>query len=466
MWQQEKVMTGGDRETVIVIGAGIAGLYVARTLRQRHKVAALVLEASSVPGGKIKTVYDEQGRVKYEAGPWRVPGDHRRVIDLFEELDVTLRSASTEYRSSDRRDRSMPGLSEWDVDALRRRNPLSADHGDLATGFANVHSTASGTLSDMHDNRTQFVTDEGFSCAVDKLAATTRILFDTRVVDIRRNGVDYVVQCRCRESGDLFVNRTYTATTVFVCVPPHCAERWTIISQWARAQLYSVQSIPLHHIYSQTSAPTKFHMYAPTSLLGQGVSSQYNNSWFQSSYTSGRLSRFWHNLRLANPAMFASVLVEEVKRLLHLIIEPNTISSHYNEHAYHAWRPNPHFDIEKAVRSALMPNPKHLPNIFWCGEAFSKHQGWMEGALETAQMAVDLFTRRTAYVFPRRRCHKNEMVVEGRILDIAAWTEVHPGGEGVIKKYMGENATDLFYHIRHSANAWSIIHALQIAVEI
>lgn len=452
-----------DEETVVVVGAGLAGLFVAHHLRLIHKLSVLVLEASERPGGMVKTVYDDAGCVKYEAGPWRVFASHKRVIKLCETLGVNLRLGPIPPPTQSSASAALPGLSEWDVNALHRRNPLSADHADLSTGCASTTDAQSGCQD--HRDLNQYVSDDGFSDVIKKLADGARILCDTRVVDIRRVGVRYNLQCRCRADGG-FVNRTYTAITIFICVPPHAAERWTILSQWARAQLYAVQSRPLNCIYGRTSAPTAFHMISPTSLLGQGVASQYKNQWFQVSCTGGRLARFWHRLQTASPKTFVAVLVEEVRRSLHVIPHEDSFISHFREHAHHVWRPSPMFDIDKAVRASVMPNPKHLPNVFWCGEAFSGHQGWMEGALETAQLALDMFTKRTAYVFPRRLAQAGEVTIEGRVLDVSTWADLHPGGADVIRHHQIEDVTDLFYHTRHGKNAWAVVHAMQVAVEL
>ena len=37
---------------------------------------------------------------------------------------------------------------------------------------------------------------------------------------------------------------------------------------------------------------------------------------------------------------------------------------------------------------SIEPHPMMLPNFFVCGETFSTHQGWLEGALETSEMVL------------------------------------------------------------------------------
>ena len=40
---------------------------------------------------------------------------------------------------------------------------------------------------------------------------------------------------------------------------------------------------------------------------------------------------------------------------------------------------------EELSHQAIYPNPARLPGLFLAGEAFSAHQGWTEGALQTAE---------------------------------------------------------------------------------
>jgi monoamine oxidase len=116
-------------------------------------------------------------------------------------------------------------------------------------------------------------------------------------------------------------------------------------------------------------------------------------------YADGRHTEPWrpflHGPRTAgSPA--PGRLVEEVGRQLRLV-HPRSEPPIPTGSAFSAWGTDPHEtgwsfwragvrsddEIERAVRP--------LPGIdmFLCGEAFSRAQGWVEGALETAQAAVD-----------------------------------------------------------------------------
>ena len=69
------------------------------------------------------------------------------------------------------------------------------------------------------------------------------------------------------------------------------------------------------------------------------------------------------------------------------------IESFYWDQAIHYWKPQTNFNLIKAVENSIYPDPINLPNLFMAGEAISGVQGWIEGALQTADMAIDNFSK-------------------------------------------------------------------------
>lgn len=428
---------------VLVVGGGISGLAVAQNLKDRATYA-IVLEANAKAGGRLRQCKT----------PLRIPFDHRRTL---QRAPVCAESALSELPPVFHPEASSAGLSIWDTVALSRRNPLSADHNDLMGTAQSSMSTASiappSTASHMLVN---------VSDLVDDMSNNITIACNTRVVDIRRTPTVYVVQCRCQLDDKMFVNRIYLATTLFLCVPPQHAERWTIMSQWARAHMAAVQSHPLNYIYGAMNAPTRFHVRTSDTLFGRS-SSETTVKTMLLSETGGRLADFWNRLRLSSHAHFLKVLMEEARRILHLVLNPSTVESAYCDIGYHTWRPTPFFVLGKAVAKSLMPNARHLPNVFWCGESHSSYQGYVEGCFETADAAVNLFHNPSSYILPQRHASENELIIEGRIIDMSEWCDMHPGGASMLKHLAGQNATDHFYHSQHSRSGWAMLYSLQVA---
>lgn len=450
-----------QRRQCVVIGGGLSGLYITQALARTH-TDVILLEAAAQPGGRIQSVYEDDGALRYEAGPWRIPSTHTRVLRLFKRLGVSLRTLTT---PSSRKTTSPPpqnGLSTWDVSAMLR-GPLCADLKDLRTGYAGETHAESSTHPYVVDTQQFFVSDDGFSNAVSALRSNVakRLVCNARVVDIQRHGdaaykVEYMLRC-----GDTFHAHTVITDAIFVCVPPSVSATWSIFSAHANAWSHSVASMPLCHVYakSRASAAMRFHKIVEQSVCGQLISSSYGNEWFQASYTAGRLADFWKHISLCDPTQFERLIRAGATQ--HLGISDITaVNIRHWERAFHYWRPVVSFNIETAVTRAIMPNPALLPRCFSAGEAFSSYQAWMEGALETAELALDAFARQRSPLCSYRVVLPTEFYIEGRVLDTTQWQKVHPGSEKAITSHRGHDARQLFQSVGHSPAAWATVNAL------
>lgn len=453
---------------VVVIGAGVAGLAVSRALREDRVHSVVTLEARPRPGGRVRSVYEDDGALAYEAGPWRVPAGHARVRALCEELGVALKPAPTQPPAGANSPLPpAPGLTTWDARALAAGDPLAADEADLATGYAGETHSASGSAPYLVDESAGFlVAPDGLSALVDALAARAgEVRYDCRVADVTRAWSGrYRVHVARRAGAAAFAEEVVEADALFVCVPPHACRGWRAFREHARSTMAAVEPGALHHVYvAWPGFPRGVHARSARSLLGQTVSAQYEGSpWFQASYTAGRLARLWQHLRLASPRVFWARLREELREALGLEVpEDAPHRSHHWPVAYHAWRAAPGFDLARAVAMAVEPNPAALPRVYLAGEAWSSHQAWMEGALQTAELALAAFARGAR---PRRHVPllaPTWVRVEGRVLDVAAFAASHPGGEAALRNHLGEDVGALLAHVGHSEEAWAVVHALK-----
>ena len=141
-------------------------------------------------------------------------------------------------------------------------------------------------------------------------------------------------------------------------------------------------------------------------------------------------------------------IASEVRRLFREYklggeVDVDAVRSHFWPFAFHKWRATPHFDLASSVAQSVRPNPVRLPFLYCAGEAFSSYQAWIEGAIETAQMALlaadeDSAERAT----PHPPVDKDSVVyVEGRPIDVSSFSHVHPG-EQAFRNHIGENVDD------------------------
>ncbi len=449
---------------ILVVGGGLSGLVVARTL-QRRGYTVRVLESRERCGGRIRSVYDSKGRLAYESGPWRVAEAHTRARRLFAELKTALVPTSTPTPNDHHPvSETIPGLSTWDVNALSTGDPRKADLMDLQTGYADETHSASGSAPYLVDSTAYFVAPDGFDAMVDRLVETLEpgtVRYRCSVTDLRVEDDVAFVDVSERTGHNSFERTTTTCDALFVCVPPSQCMHWTAFAKHAKSVMHAVKPGELHHIYVRHSAfPAGVHKRDATSMLGQSISSQYSNAWFQASYTAGRIARFWYNLRLQSPESFREILRRTLRVMLRIRVHPTSeVRSHFWPVAYHAWRPVPDFDLGRSVRLAVRPNPAVMPNVYLAGEAFSSHQAWMEGALETAEIAVEAFTTKKRPA--GRKGRSDRVYVDGRWVDVSRWALVHPGGQDVIRNHREEDVGALMAHIGHSADAWAVVHSLK-----
>jgi hypothetical protein len=385
------------------------------------------------------------------------------------------RRASPSSPARRRRPRSPPsrrtaatGLTHWDAHALATGSALAADERDLRTGYADeTHSAVGSAPYRAAAARTFYVAPAGFSALVARLARDVR--YGARVVDVRRSpcaAAAYEVVVSQRTGHNAFVRKVLRCDGgLFVCVPPGVFQGWTVFDEHARSLPRAVVPGSLHHIYVKSAEhqPRDHVVHGPHSLLGQSVPTQYDdNPWFQAAYTGGRLAWLWQHLRLSSSgAALWARLCDEVRRHLGVALpEEAEHRSHHWPVAYHAWRAVPRFALARAVRASIEPNPVALPRLYVAGEAFSSHQAWMEGALETAELALAADDGRARRP-PRCRDEALRGVVAGHELDVTAFAAVHPGGAAALRNHAGEDVGALMAHIGHSDHAWAVAHALK-----
>jgi monoamine oxidase len=78
-----------NSETILVVGAGLAGLVAAYRLREAGK-RVIVIEARAVPGGRVRTVHDFDGGLYGELGAARIADTHNYALHWVNELGLSL----------------------------------------------------------------------------------------------------------------------------------------------------------------------------------------------------------------------------------------------------------------------------------------------------------------------------------------------------------------------------------------
>lgn len=368
--------------------------------------------------------------------------------------------------------------------------------------------------------------------------AGVKILLSHKVVDIRPttcgrrcNHKRYCIHLQHRQKESLdkagraargnLTERRIRARLVCLALPPRFTNEWPSIAAPLAPLRSQVGSLPLMHVYARFSDAQEarrlclsgsgcsegggFHLVhsgiscqliSPPGGAGSAAAAAASGSaaescWVQVAYTGGEAAEALQRTRLRGLTQLRDCILEDLVRagVERSFLERQpwakaegeeltaTLRPCHYAHAVHLWHPARGLDAESASRiAATGPHPRLLSGLVFAGEAISLKQGWIEGALETADVAVEALKQchegssamRDKYPdsideeVAARRC----VEYDGWLVDVEAWSDVHPGSKGAIAKFLGGkkvvDVTDVFRHVSHSAQALRIMAALRV----
>ena len=485
------------------MGAGVAGLYIARAL-QAAGVPFHVFERHSRIGGRVLTLEN------FECAASRLFDTHTRTHALVRELGLHADPwpVKTSYIGRVAPVAPIggpPHLAPFDARALDE-GLEAAQLADASTGYDDHTKHARGRANlGTRSTRISFVR-EGLSAIVEGLAAGVdpkRVHLQSRVcgvkVDEGGNGCRVQVMRRDGATASLRFSR------VVLAVPPSAAAGFKVVRLHGHALLSMLHTVPLHRVYGRVSGLpadlrdrlVDMRIVSDTPLrqtIGcPPLRGKSRADWVQVSYTAGALARTWQREWIVEGA---AAVTRRMLPMLRSVLEQafsvslpglrlSDLESHYWEQAVHAWEPPAPLPVAEGDdrRDRVAPELRRVvhrtrcPGVVWAGEGVSRDfHGWIEGALETADDALaelglpgrgptsaalpvwkSLEQARDAS--PGRRI----MVVDDRVLDVTSWGEAHPGGKCPIVKHAGEDVSALWrmYH-QSSQFAWRALAALQV----
>ena len=452
---------------VVIIGGGISGLYACLELATEGYTVDLY-EQHATFGGRIKTKYDKKHkRVLYEAGPWRIHPTHHRVLKLIERMNLKVEAVSLQphlknFPKKQQQASNVQNTSELSLTVyqdLCQKESLEAVNTDMQkTGYDMIFQEAYRPhFSFIENDERYFVLQHGFTSLIEAIVhriedmPNVHLHCNHRITEIYRKHNTYEIKLEERVGHNDYRSKQTKASCVFLAIPPADLEKITSLT--LHPNISSVGSLPLLHTYARSSTMTKnFGKYICNSPISQIISTCFQNDWFQISYTGGRLAMLFHNLYLSSKKKWNDYIRNEFYNYFPKTIPIDEIRPHFWRHAVHYWHPNFKTTASKLSVKNIQPHPQKYPNLYMIGESISTIQGWIEGALETTDIAL-LFWKQKKQ--PPQTFPKEYVIYDKRILDVSQWKMVHPGSREAIENHMGEDITNLWNEFHpHTASKY------------
>lgn len=390
----------------VIVGAGIAGLWIADKLSAETDDKITILEQGDYAGGRVIT----SKKYGYEIGAGRIDlRDHKHVmalvkrfglktyehgkgalwipldsdqekptidpfhviwnpvIAILKKLDPTVLATHTLRGLATR------VLGPREADALLIQFPYRAELDTLRADLA-IHSFE----TEMNETPTFGSVVGGLSQIIHGIESDVRkngvqIQFGVTVTDVLSRGSTYTVLIKG--------GKPVTADRVILALPSVALRSLPVLRSFPPLKHLTMK--PLTRIYAKMIGPWPFQKRIITdSPLRYIIPIRPADGIVMISYTESQDTR--HFLGLKGPALIAALL-DELKRLfpsLRLTIDW-AYAYEWSEGCTY-WLPGL-YDPMAEGHQALQPFPTTMPRLHLVGESFSQRQAWMEGALEHAQ---------------------------------------------------------------------------------
>jgi monoamine oxidase len=487
---------------VIIVGAGIAGMWTAYQLQKALPTYRIVvLEAESHAGGRINT-FREHKKI-FELGPSRiVPSMHPHLFQVLKELDYTnddLLQSGGELMYALRK-AYISGLSQQDESTTKtgkktgskltktmQHGPitaaaqytLTAEERVLASNLqpkellhhvlqqAEKQATPKLTLAKflhkvvgLSDEMVRYLRDAfGYNSefdvmnAADAIQELTRWTMPNIEFFMLKSGLDSIIhrihkRIKSLKHPDIIMFNTpvthlqmeksiwnvTSGTTIFQARQLVLALPQQALSQLIKAPFLKFsepQSLVRLFVFFDrpwfknlpattiSTGPIRFVFHITDTIMQIYVDGPYaiywrtllENSTTTSTTFAGSLT--W-DLKVSKKAKskLPTEAAEEVEPIIFTSIHSAmaTLFPQYKDeikpervlaHACwtHFWVPGANSkQIVEQVTGNLLHHDPSLPPLYVCGEAFSQTQGWMEGAIETANLVISNIISATAYI--------------------------------------------------------------------
>jgi protoporphyrinogen oxidase len=391
---------------IIIVGGGITGLYMCYKLAPTNK-SILLLESTSDLGGRIKTIKKDGDQ--YEAGAVRICSTHKKTLRLLTELNLhsDLYKLPNEintilYEESVKVD--LYGLLNEVVEASKKMDSCyldnitfyllcvdvlgneTANHLMYAYGYDAefMYASASSILlmysSSLLKPKDYYALRCGLSEMIHKLysnlcsQSNVTVQLSTEVHDV--NSLKKAVLLNCSQKQWVY------AQHIILTVPMKSLKKYSCLKD---APVKSVMQSCLHRIYAKY--PVKdgnvwfqnIKRTTTNNILRHIIPIDPSTGLIMIIYADSSKSYAWNLIAKQGTEVLTEKIHDQIEAVFKVRPpKPLWIRNYYWEIGVHFWKPG--YNVEASRKQLIQPHP----NIYICGETYSKNQGWIEGCLETS----------------------------------------------------------------------------------
>jgi len=229
-----------------------------------------------------------------------------------------------------------------------------------------------------------------------KYKSNLNILLETELINIELDKLGYYNIITSQTKSQFHIG----AYNIILAIPKNGLSRIKYLTRIPKISkmINSISLQPLYRIYA-CYPPTKSSDKSQYKTWFDGLSKittnleikyiipiDYKNGIIMISYTDSKFAKYWLN-HVVN-GTFEKELYKQLKLLFpdkDIPEKPKWFKHYYWDIGAGYWKPG--FDKDKILKSILKPISGE--NIFICGENYSSHQAWVEGALETADLVLE-----------------------------------------------------------------------------
>ena len=387
----------------IIIGGGISGLFMAYKLSETGK-DILLLESTKRLGGRIYTTHEDG--VQFELGAARISENHTKVMALLKELDIDTKKELVELPTDityklkghdinfyslvkdlqtgskliSKSDREKVNLLQLCIDTLGYetaklfQNKLGYDSEfELLNGYQAIKTYS----KDLFSPCKYYGMTRGLSHITELLEMKLK---DKKNVTIMRNITVTDIDKQVVHVGKV----KHRGSSIVCCVPYKSIRRMSKFKDLT--ELNAITPVPLIRIYAKypkdKDGKVWFHKLKRTitdNYIRHIIPIDYETGLIMISYTDGLYATMWRDLTKYGNKILIERLHKEVKTVTGLDPpDPDFITHQFWTEGVHMWKPG--FTVNEMYEK--LKHPFSNEKIYLVNEAFSQHQGWIEGSLD------------------------------------------------------------------------------------